>query len=175
MDGKHLPGFGVLGPHPPTRPRDPKSPTLSHKFRLPPIRKCYLSEQRGIYSDIISTPKFQVKARKLMQIRHLKILTDILLWSNVWVSVMLRPKLSITVYSLVVYRETWDTAEVTGPTHPQVQWSQQNRRWYTALLDGIFMDPGIFTHSHWYYAVIKRAYYAFLKYNILHAVRKIFS
>ncbi|XP_036957739.1 dynein heavy chain 1, axonemal isoform X2 [Acanthopagrus latus] len=59
MDGKHLPGFGVLGPHPPTRPRDPKSPTLSHKFRLPPIRKCYLSEQRGIYSDIISTPKFQ--------------------------------------------------------------------------------------------------------------------
>ncbi|XP_030276430.1 dynein heavy chain 1, axonemal [Sparus aurata] len=59
MDRKHLPGFGVLGPHPPTKPRDAKSPALSHKFRLPPIRKCYLNEQRGIYSDTITTPKFQ--------------------------------------------------------------------------------------------------------------------
>lgn len=71
MDRKHLPGFGVLGPHPPTKPRDAKSPSLSHKFRLPPIRKCYLNEQSGIYSDTITTPKFQVKARKIMQSKNI--------------------------------------------------------------------------------------------------------
>lgn len=68
MEGKVLPGFGVLVPHPPSKPPDPKPPALSHRHKLPPIRTCSVNEQRGIYSDTITTFKFQVKAHKLMQI-----------------------------------------------------------------------------------------------------------
>ncbi|XP_026203417.1 dynein heavy chain 1, axonemal [Anabas testudineus] len=57
MEGKYVPSFGVLVPHPPCKPPEPKPPTLSH--RLPPIRKCYMKEQRAIYSDIITAFKFQ--------------------------------------------------------------------------------------------------------------------
>ena len=61
MEEKHLPGFGVLVPHPPSKPPEPKPPTLSHRYKLPSIRNCPLSEQKGFYSDIITTFKFQVK------------------------------------------------------------------------------------------------------------------
>ncbi|KAF3689531.1 Dynein heavy chain 1 [Channa argus] len=57
MDGKYVPTFGLLVPHPPSKPPEPKPPTRSH--RLPPIRKNSMHEQRGIYSDIITTFKFQ--------------------------------------------------------------------------------------------------------------------
>ncbi|GAA6221830.1 dynein heavy chain 1, axonemal-like [Lates japonicus] len=59
MEGKHLPGFGVLVPHPPRKPPELKPPALSHRHKLPPIRKFSLNEQRGVYSDIVSTFKFQ--------------------------------------------------------------------------------------------------------------------
>ncbi|XP_044079595.1 dynein axonemal heavy chain 1 isoform X1 [Siniperca chuatsi] len=59
MEGKYLPGFGVLVPHPPSKPPEPKPPALSHRCKLPPIRKCSANEQKGIYSDIITTFKFQ--------------------------------------------------------------------------------------------------------------------
>lgn len=62
MERKYLPGFGVLVPHPPGKPPEPKPPALSHRCKLPPIRKYSVNEQKGIYSDIITTFKFQVKA-----------------------------------------------------------------------------------------------------------------
>ncbi|XP_040015424.1 dynein heavy chain 1, axonemal [Xiphias gladius] len=59
MEGKYLPGFGVLVPHPPSKPPEPRPPTLSHRYKLPPIRKYSLNEQKGFYSDVITTSKFQ--------------------------------------------------------------------------------------------------------------------
>ncbi|XP_028430624.1 dynein heavy chain 1, axonemal isoform X1 [Perca flavescens] len=59
MERKYLPGFGVLVPHPPGKPPEPKPPALSHRCKLPPIRKFSVNEQKGIYSDIITTFKFQ--------------------------------------------------------------------------------------------------------------------
>ncbi|XP_074517159.1 dynein axonemal heavy chain 1 [Sebastes fasciatus] len=59
MERKYLPGFGVLVPHPPSKPPEPKPPTLSHWCKLPPIRKCTVNEQKGTYSDIITPSKFQ--------------------------------------------------------------------------------------------------------------------
>lgn len=68
MEGKHLPGFGVLVPHPPTsKPPNAKPPALSHGRRLSTIRSCSESEQKGIYSDIIAGFTFQVKARQPLQ------------------------------------------------------------------------------------------------------------
>ncbi|KAM4613811.1 dynein axonemal heavy chain 1 [Polymixia lowei] len=57
MAGKHLPGFGVLVPQPPpNKPPEPKTPVLSHRSKLPPIRKYPVTEQRVVvYSDIITT------------------------------------------------------------------------------------------------------------------------
>ncbi|XP_051269985.1 dynein axonemal heavy chain 1 isoform X2 [Dicentrarchus labrax] len=64
MEGKYRPGFGVLVPHHPSKPPDPKPPALSHRCKLPPIRKCSVNEHRGIYStDIITTFKFQSSTR----------------------------------------------------------------------------------------------------------------
>ncbi|XP_076603478.1 dynein axonemal heavy chain 1 [Chaetodon auriga] len=59
MEGKIFPGFGVLVPHPPSKPPDPKPPALSDRCKLPPIRKCSVKQQRGIYSDLITPVKFQ--------------------------------------------------------------------------------------------------------------------
>ncbi|KAK2862487.1 hypothetical protein Q5P01_002020 [Channa striata] len=58
MDGKYVPTFGVLVPDPPREPSERKPPSLNH--RLPPIKKSPLYEQRGIYSDMITTFNFQV-------------------------------------------------------------------------------------------------------------------
>lgn len=57
MEGKYFPGRGAPVPHPPSKPPDPKSP----------IRACPVNKQKGIYSEIITTFKFQVKAQKLTQ------------------------------------------------------------------------------------------------------------
>ncbi|KAI3369512.1 hypothetical protein L3Q82_007723 [Scortum barcoo] len=59
MDGRFLPSFGVLVPHPPSKPPEPKPPALSQRCKLPPIRKRSVNEQRGIYSDIITTFRLQ--------------------------------------------------------------------------------------------------------------------
>nr|XP_046240546.1 dynein axonemal heavy chain 1 [Scatophagus argus] len=59
MERKYLPGFGMLVPHPPNKPPDPKPPALTHRCKLPSIRRRSLNEQKGIYSDIITTFKFQ--------------------------------------------------------------------------------------------------------------------
>ncbi|AWP03287.1 putative dynein heavy chain 1 axonemal [Scophthalmus maximus] len=59
MEGKHLPGFGERVPHPPGKPPEPKPPTLSHRYKLPPIKKCFVKEQPGFYSGVITTFKFQ--------------------------------------------------------------------------------------------------------------------
>lgn len=75
MEGKYFPGFGVPVPHPPSKPPDPKPPALSDKCKDPPKRTCPVNEQKGIYSDIITTFKLQVKAQDL------QILTDMLSWS----------------------------------------------------------------------------------------------
>ncbi|XP_029005758.1 dynein axonemal heavy chain 1 [Betta splendens] len=55
MDGRNVPSFGLLVPHPPSKPPEPKPSPL----RLPPIRKGSLKEQRGICSDAITTAKLQ--------------------------------------------------------------------------------------------------------------------
>ncbi|XP_062252615.1 dynein axonemal heavy chain 1 [Platichthys flesus] len=74
MEGKHLPGLGLPVPHPPTKPLESKPPTPRHRRKLPPIGKCSLIEQRGFYSEDISTFKFhfptvqpEVKQRSLGQ------------------------------------------------------------------------------------------------------------
>lgn len=58
MEGKYVPSFGILVPHPPSKSPEPKPPPL--RRRLPPIKKRYVNEQRGIYSDIVTTPSLQV-------------------------------------------------------------------------------------------------------------------
>ncbi|XP_067444208.1 dynein axonemal heavy chain 1 isoform X2 [Thunnus thynnus] len=63
MEGKYLPGFGVLVPHPPSKPPERKPLAASHRHKFPPIRKCCVNEQRGLYSDII-TSKFQSYTEK---------------------------------------------------------------------------------------------------------------
>lgn len=68
MEGKYLPGLGTLVPHPPVKPPDTKPAALRHRHKLPMIRECAVREQRGIYSDIITTFKFKVKAQKFMDI-----------------------------------------------------------------------------------------------------------
>ncbi|XP_054472107.1 dynein axonemal heavy chain 1 [Anoplopoma fimbria] len=57
MERKYLPVFGLPVPNPPSKPR-----ALSHWCKLPPIRKCSVNEQRGIYSEDITTFKFQSSA-----------------------------------------------------------------------------------------------------------------
>ena len=61
MERRNVPGFGVLVPRPPSKPPEPTPPALSHR-KLPPIRKCSAYEQKGVYSDVITTFKFQVKS-----------------------------------------------------------------------------------------------------------------
>lgn len=176
MEGKTFPGFGVLVPHPPSKPPDPRPPALSHRCKHPPVRKCSVNQQRGIYSDIITPFKFQVKA--LIQIRTLKSLTDILLYihTKYWASVMLWHKPRVTVYWLVLHSGTWDPAKVTGPIHPRGQWCQPNKRWDTVQHD-TFRHVGILRLYFWFtnHAFIRRAHCAPLKYNILYAVCKTFD
>ncbi|XP_030585284.1 LOW QUALITY PROTEIN: dynein heavy chain 1, axonemal-like [Archocentrus centrarchus] len=57
MDDEGFPGFGV--PHPPRNPPEPKTPTRSQRYKFLPVEKFYMTEHKGIYSDIISTLKFQ--------------------------------------------------------------------------------------------------------------------
>ncbi|KAL7406937.1 hypothetical protein ABVT39_000487 [Epinephelus coioides] len=59
MERKYMPGVGARVPHPPSQPPEPRPPVLSRRCRLPPLRKCLMTEQKGIYSDIITTSKFQ--------------------------------------------------------------------------------------------------------------------
>lgn len=139
MERKYVPSFGLLVPHPPSKPPEPKPPTQSH--RLPPIRKYYMKEQKGIYSDIITTVKFQVK-------KHIS--QCIWLWSGIIKimqnTVVLWPKLRITGYWLVSYRGPWNPA---GPIQPWVQWIQHTKRWDTVLHD-IFRQACIISHYIWY-------------------------
>ncbi|KAM7402690.1 hypothetical protein PAMP_017906 [Pampus punctatissimus] len=66
MEGKYLPGFGVLVPHPPSKPPESKPLAASHRHKFPPIRKCCINEQKGIYSDTITTPRFQIPSDQCM-------------------------------------------------------------------------------------------------------------
>ncbi|XP_071059360.1 dynein axonemal heavy chain 1-like [Pseudochaenichthys georgianus] len=59
MERQYFPDFGVLVPHPPSKPPEPKPPALSHRHRLAPVRTCFVNEQMGIYSDSITKHKFQ--------------------------------------------------------------------------------------------------------------------
>ncbi|XP_049894014.1 dynein axonemal heavy chain 1 [Epinephelus moara] len=59
MERKYMPGVGARVPRPPSQPPEPRPPALSRRCRLPPLRKCLMTEQKGIYSDIITTSKFQ--------------------------------------------------------------------------------------------------------------------
>lgn len=64
MEGKFLPKFGVLVPHPPSNPPVPTVPTLTRRRKLPPI-KTRSKKHKGTYSDIVTSFKFEVKAVKL--------------------------------------------------------------------------------------------------------------
>lgn len=77
MERNYLPGFGVLVPHPPSKPPDPKPPALSSRCKLPPIRERIENGQRGIYSDVITKFKLQVKVHKLKQIRNLTDMSEV--------------------------------------------------------------------------------------------------
>uniref|UniRef100_UPI0037E91524 dynein axonemal heavy chain 1 n=1 Tax=Semicossyphus pulcher TaxID=241346 RepID=UPI0037E91524 len=59
MEGRNVPCFGVLVPHPPSKPPEPRPPALSHRGILHPVRKCFVNEQTGLYSDVISTFNFK--------------------------------------------------------------------------------------------------------------------
>ncbi|CAJ1051390.1 LOW QUALITY PROTEIN: dynein heavy chain 1%2C axonemal [Xyrichtys novacula] len=59
MERKNVPVFGVLVPRPPSKPPQPKPPALRHRLILPSVRKCTVNEQRGLFSEPISTLHFQ--------------------------------------------------------------------------------------------------------------------
>lgn len=54
-----FPGSGV--PHPPRDPPEPK-PSTRQKYNVFKVGKGSMRDQRGIFSETISTLKFQVKA-----------------------------------------------------------------------------------------------------------------
>ena len=60
----HPHGFGtLLVPHPPIKPAESKLPPIQGHTKLPPIRKYPLIEQKGYYSELITTaakPRLQV-------------------------------------------------------------------------------------------------------------------
>lgn len=64
MEGKFLPGFGVLVPRPPTQPPVPTIPVLTRRRKLPPIKTRTMKKHKGAYSDIVTSFKFEVKKIK---------------------------------------------------------------------------------------------------------------
>lgn len=69
MESKQVPqnhphGVGVFVSHTPSKPAELKLPPLqSHRSKLPPVRKYPVTEQKGYYSELITTaakPHLQV-------------------------------------------------------------------------------------------------------------------
>lgn len=66
MEGKFLPGFGVLVPRPPSHPPVATIPNLTRRRKLPPIKTRTMKKHKGAYSDIVTSFKFEVKKNKLL-------------------------------------------------------------------------------------------------------------
>lgn len=64
MEGKFLPGFGVLVPRPPSHPPVATIPNLTRRRKLPPIKTRTMKKHKGAYSDIVTSFKFEVKKKQ---------------------------------------------------------------------------------------------------------------